>query len=176
MRHDDRHQKHHRRHERHAEFRERKHDLRAAKLPPRPVLEALYHASLAACGGESLSFDVKRGDVVRAVIDRANGPVDIDFLIGFLRTYRDALREKGFDPDDLDLEVDSPGEERELRTPAHWSRFQGSAVRIELKAGGPQIRGSLLGERDGALLVRTDDGQERRLEANEIRVCRLAPP
>lgn len=164
-----------RRREQHTEFRDRRQSTQRARLPPRDRLRALFDSCLDVHGGESLAFDVHRGDIVRAKVDRRNGPVDTAFLIAVLRSFRDALREAGFDPEDLDIEVDSPGENRELRTLEHWSRFQGKPVRVELKTGGPQIKGSLDGVDDGAPLVKTADGARVRLDPTNIKTMRLGP-
>lgn len=172
---DHHHHRHDARRERHQEFRDRRRFEQRAKLPPRERLVAAFEESLRGLGGECLAFDVRRGDIVRAIVDRPTGPVDTEFLIALLRTFRDALREAGYDPEDLDIEVDSPGERRELRTPEHWSRFSGNKVCVEWKAGGPSLRGTLAGVRDGAPIVRASDGTEQRLDPATIRTMRLSP-
>lgn len=175
MRRDDRHRRHDTRRERHQEFRDRRQSERRAKLPSRERLHVAFTDCVARLGGECLAFDVRRGDIVRAIVDRPAGPVDTEFLIALLRSFRDALREAGYDPEDLDIEVDSPGERRELRTPEHWSRFSGNKVCVEWKAGGPSLRGTLSGVLDGAPIVRLADGTEQRVDPAAIRTMRLSP-
>ena len=75
------------------------------------------------------------------------------------------------------LEVSSPGFDRRLRTRAHFERFVGEQVRVELKDprdGRRKFTGRLTGlEGDDALVE--GEGEVWHLPLNDIAVARLVP-
>ena len=74
-----------------------------------------------------------------------------------------------------DLEVSSPGFDRPLRTRAHFERFLGSEVRVELAVaveGRKRFRGTLVALADEELLIDVD-GREWRLPLATIQKARL---
>ena len=75
------------------------------------------------------------------------------------------------------LEVSSPGFDRVLRTRAHFDRFLGSRVFVELKeprAGRRRYTGTLLSVDDGGIGLEVDREQVA-LTFSEIGKARLAP-
>src|SRR5690606_41526327 len=81
-------------------------------------------------------------------------------------------------PGAYDLEISSPGLDRKLRTPAHFERFAGEEVRIELsraRDGRKRLKGLLKGIEDEKVVVDVD-GNAWRLSLDEIDEARLVPP
>jgi len=75
------------------------------------------------------------------------------------------------------LEVSSPGDDRVLRLPAHYERFTGSRVLVELnapRAGRRRFTGSLK-QVDASGVVLEVDGQPVTVPFAEIAKARLAP-
>jgi ribosome maturation factor RimP len=75
------------------------------------------------------------------------------------------------------LEVSSPGEDRVLRTRAHFERFAGSRVFVELKMprdGRKRYTGKLTSVNDGGIELEVDR-QPVGLRFEEIEIARLAP-
>jgi ribosome maturation factor RimP len=65
-------------------------------------------------------------------------------------------------PEEYLLEVSSPGFDRVLRTPAHFARFVGERVKIELlapNAGQRRYTGTLLAVNDTGIELEVDTGQ-----------------
>ncbi len=76
------------------------------------------------------------------------------------------------------LEVSSPGLDRPLFEPAHFVRFAGSEVRIQLKElldGRRKLLGRLLGMRDGEVVIADSEGREWRVPLERIEKARLVP-
>lgn len=77
------------------------------------------------------------------------------------------------------LEVSSPGMDRVLRTPAHFARYAGERVRVEMQAqvqGRKRFLGRLLKVEAGAILLDMDaDGGEITLAVAGIHKARLVP-
>ncbi len=157
------------------EFRERR-DVRPRRpLPPRPLLDRLFDTVCAEVGATRVAFDVRRGDLVKAIVDRKTGEVDTEFLIRLIRGFRDLIANAGFDPEDLEIEFDSPGENRDMRRPELWERFKGRRVSIVFTTPDPTIRVTLLGAVEGRLHVRREDGTEAQIDPAQLKTMRLEP-
>jgi ribosome maturation factor RimP len=142
-------------------------------------LIALLEPAVAALGYELTDLDahVGRRGLLRIFIDREAGGVTLadcervsDQLGAFL-DVEDPL------PGSYVLEVSSPGLDRRLRTLAHFERFNGEPVKIELKdalEGRRRFNGRLQGTEAGAVLVDVD-GALLRLPLKDIAMARLAP-
>jgi ribosome maturation factor RimP len=141
-------------------------------------LLGLLEPAVAAMGFELADLDAHFGrrGLLRLYIDRPGG-VTLDDCqrvseqIGALLDVEDPL------PGRYVLEVSSPGFDRRLRTPAHFERFGGERVRIELKDpldGRRNFLGRLAGV-EGAVVVLEVEGELKRLPMDEIAVARLAP-
>lgn len=75
------------------------------------------------------------------------------------------------------LEISSPGLDRPLFTPEHFSRFSGSDVKISLYApqdGRRKLKGRILGSQ-GSIVSIEQDGVELRLAFDNIAKARLVP-
>ncbi len=68
------------------------------------------------------------------------------------------------------LEVSSPGVERTLKKPEHFSLSAGSNVRLKLSSG-DTVKGKLLGFENGEVVVESSAGEER-FPLSEIRKAR----
>jgi ribosome maturation factor RimP len=80
-------------------------------------------------------------------------------------------------PTSYALEVSSPGEDRVLRTRAHFERFLGARVHVELsapRAGRRRYTGTLCSVADEGLALEVDQ-QRVDVRFNEIGKARLAP-
>lgn len=76
------------------------------------------------------------------------------------------------------LEVSSPGLDRPLFEAAHFNRFAGAEVRIQLRElldGRRKLVGRLLGMRDGDVVIVDGEGQEWRVSLERIEKARLVP-
>lgn len=123
-----------------------------------------------------LDYHVGKGGVLRVYIDHAEG-VSLDDCekvsheISALLDVHDPI------PDNYVLEVSSPGENRVLRTPKHFTDFAGNRVKVELKTlheGRRRYAGRLLGVEGDELVVETDEGTVH-VPVAEIAKVRLAP-
>ncbi len=141
-------------------------------------LITLLEPAVAAMGYELADIDVHLGrrGVLRLYIDRAGGvTVDdcqrVSEQVGALLDVEDPL------PGAYNLEVSSPGFDRRLRTQAHFERFVGERVRIELRdarEGRRNFTGRLTGLENGSVLLEVD-GEMWRLPLNDIAIARLVP-
>ena len=142
-------------------------------------LLGLLEPAVTAMGFELADLDAHFGrrGLLRLYIDRPGG-VTLDDCqrvseqIGALLDVEDPL------PGSYVLEVSSPGFDRRLRTPAHFARFGGEQVKVELKdarEGRRKFTGRLAGVEDGAVVLEVE-GEVVRLPMNDIAVARLAPP
>jgi ribosome maturation factor RimP len=138
----------------------------------------LLEPALAAMGFELADLDAHLGrrGLLRLYIDREGGiTVDdcqrVSEQVGALLDVEDPL------PGSYVLEVSSPGFDRRLRTRAHFERFVGERVRIELRDprdGRRNFVGRLSGVEDDDALLEAD-GQVWHLPLNDIAVARLVP-
>ncbi len=138
----------------------------------------LLEPAIAAMGFELADLDVHLGrrGLLRLYIDR-DGGVTVDDCqrvsrqVGALLDVEDPL------PGSYVLEVSSPGFDRRLRTRAHFERFVGEQIRIELRDprdGRRNFAGRLAGVEDDDALLEVD-GEVWHLPLNEIAVARLVP-
>jgi ribosome maturation factor RimP len=139
----------------------------------------LLEPALAALGFELADLDAHAGrrGLLRIYIDRTSGGVTLDDCqrvseqLGAFLDVEDPL------PGSYVLEVSSPGLDRRLRTLAHFERFTGERVKLELKdprEGRRNVSGRLHGVDAGEVLVDVD-GATWRLPLRDIAVARLAP-
>ena len=115
-------------------------------------------------------YDVEHtGATLRVLVDRTGG-VDLDLLAQLTRELSAALDAADPLPGRYTLEVSSPGLERPLRRPAHFSAAVGTKVRVKTRPGSE-------GERrvEGVLVTVDEDGvtidasgEHRRLSHDEI--------
>jgi ribosome maturation factor RimP len=138
----------------------------------------LLEPVVAAMGFELADLDAHLGrrGLLRLYIDREGGvTVDdcqrVSEQVGALLDVEDPL------PGSYVLEVSSPGFDRRLRTRAHFERFIGERVRVELRDprdGRRNFIGRLASvEEDDAVLE--VDGETWHLPLHDIAVARLVP-
>jgi ribosome maturation factor RimP len=138
----------------------------------------LLEPPLAALGFELADLDAHLGrrGLLRIFIDREGG-VTIDDCgrvseqLGAWLDVEDPL------PGSYVLEVSSPGFDRRLRTVAHFARFVGEQVKVELRDardGRRRLTGQLKGTEGEEVLIEVD-GEVWRVALNNIAVARLAP-
>ena len=143
----------------------------------RERLIALIEPVVADLGCELVDVELNPG-LVRIFVDRAGG-VRIEDCERVSREVSALLDVEDPIPTAYSLEVSSPGVDRVLRTPAHFARFIGARVLVELKA--PREGGAAV-TRDGWLAVADErSGAGGRSAARsdvpfgEIAKARLAP-
>ncbi len=71
--------------------------------------------------------------VLRVMIDRVNGPVDLDICAECSEAISEKLDEKDEFSGEYMLEVCSPGAERELKTPEQIKAQEGKYVMVRMK-------------------------------------------
>jgi ribosome maturation factor RimP len=119
-------------------------------------------------------YDVEQaGATLRVLVDRPGG-VDLDLLAEVTRELSSALDDVEPVPGRYTLEVSSPGLERPLRRPEHFSAALGVKVRIKTRTeveGDRRIEGVLMTADDDGIAVETDTGL-RHLGHDEISSAR----
>jgi ribosome maturation factor RimP len=145
----------------------------------RERLIALMEPLLGRLGYELVELEYQPGraqSVVRVFIDRPEG-IGLDDCERASREISALLDVEDPIPTAYTLEVSSPGFDRVLRTQAHFGRFVGSRVFVELKApreGRRRYTGTLLSVDDAGIAVEVDK-QRVEIRFGEIGKARLAP-
>ena len=108
------------------------------------------------------------GWVLRVFLDKPMGAeseyVSIEECEEATRYLSDKLDELDIIDRSYNLEVSSPGLERELKQPAHFQHFLGEKVAVKLftaRGGRREYVGVLRGYEDGTVLLETTEGEER---------------
>jgi ribosome maturation factor RimP len=121
-------------------------------------------------------YDLEHGGgVLRIVVHREHGGVDLDVLAELTRAVSRALDEADPISGRYTLEVTSPGLERTLRTREHFAGAVGADVKVKTHAdveGARRIEGTLAAADDDAIVVRAADGHEHRLRYDQIERAR----
>ena len=148
---------------------------RPSRRPPPDVaaIHAAIDATAVAIDVEVVDASVSNARIVRIIIDRESD-LDTRRLVSFIKTLRRTLDERGIDPGDFQIEVDSPGTDRTLTRPDHFRRFAGEEVRVRTDDGRTE-RGRLVGERDGRAVIAGDGGEWEVALDGEVEI-RLVPP
>lgn len=106
-------------------------------------------------------YDVEQsGATLRVLVDRPGG-VDLDLLAEVTRELSSALDDVEPLPGRYTLEVSSPGLERPLRRPEHFSAALGAEVCIKTRSeveGDRRIEGVLVAADDDGVTVETEGG------------------
>ena len=135
-----------------------------------PLLEPLGYELV------DLEFTAGRGSsVVRVFIDRAAG-VGLEDCTQVSREVSALFDAEDPIPSAYTLEVSSPGFDRVLRTQAHFGRFVGARVFVELKeprAGRRRYTGKLVAVDEGGIALEVD-AQPVTMTFAEIGKARLA--
>ena len=109
--------------------------------------------------------------VLRLFVDKPGG-VGIDDCQRVSREVGDVLDASVLIEEAYDLEVSSPGLDRQLRTDREFRWASGKRVRCWL-AGGQELRGRLVGVDGGQLVLEQDDGTEVKLDRASVTKTRL---
>jgi ribosome maturation factor RimP len=155
----------------------RREDAMTATLRERLIV--LIEPLLGRLGYELVELEYAAGRsnaVVRLFIDRPEG-ISIEDCERVSREAAALLDVEDPIPTAYTLEVSSPGFDRVLRTPAHFARFVGERVFVELRAprdGRRRYTGTLLAA-DGAGITVEVDKQKVEVPFGEIGKSRLAP-
>ena len=144
-------------------------------------LQALLEPLVQTMGYELvlLEFSPHKGSaMVRLFID-APGGITLGDCEKVSREVEGVLDVEDPIPQNYRLEVSSPGLDRPLVKPAHFERFAGSQVKVQLvapKAGGRRkFAGVLKGLKDGLVVLETVDAGTVELKLDEIERARLVP-
>ncbi|MGE0708915.1 MAG: ribosome maturation factor RimP [Planctomycetota bacterium] len=142
------------------------------------LLLRLVEEVLAARGFEVVQLRSPNPWRLTAWIDREPEPVGVDDCADLTREVRSLLDERGLDPGDFELELQSPGLDRPLTRDKDFVRFAGQQVRIRLHApdlsGRKRFTGKLLGlDEGGNVLVRGAEAWS--LPRAHLAECRLVP-
>jgi ribosome maturation factor RimP len=102
---------------------------------------------------ELLLVEVVSGDTLRIFIDHPDGVslAHCEQVTGLLEDYREQYV----------IEVSSPGEERPLTKPQHFSRFLGKHARVRLREardGHKNVTGELVGASDSEITIAAGEG------------------
>lgn len=145
----------------------------------REALIKLIEPVVEAAGYELVELEfspASRRALLRVYIDRTDGEnVALDDCVRASRAIGQMLEETDPIEREYELEVSSPGFDRPLRTAAHFARFVGSEVRIDLLQPVEErnrFRGRLLAADEEAVMVEVD-GREWRLLISGIGKARL---
>jgi ribosome maturation factor RimP len=142
----------------------------------RERLIALIEPVVVDLGCELVDLDLSPG-LVRVFVDRAVG-VRIEDCERVSRVISALLDVEDPMPTAYTLEVSSPGFDRVLRTSAHFERFVGARVWVELKVpregGRRRYTGRLAAVQDEGITLEVDD-QAVSVQFREIGKAKLAP-
>ncbi len=115
-------------------------------------------------------YDVEHvGATLRVLVDRPGG-VDLDLLAQVTRELSSALDAADPVPGRYTLEVSSPGLERPLRRPEHFSAAIGTKVKVKTRPGTEgerRVEGVLVAADEDGVTVEAG-GEPRRLGHDEI--------
>jgi ribosome maturation factor RimP len=148
-------------------------------LPLREQLMALVEPLLGQLGYELIDLEYVPGrarSLLRVFIDKPGG-VGLDDCERVSHELSALMDVEDPIPTAYTLEVSSPGLDRVLRTPAHFARFIGDRVWLELKVardGRRRYIGQLMAS-DGHAVELNVDGAMVRVPFEEINRARLAP-
>ncbi len=114
-----------------------------------------------------------RGQTVRVVVDGPDG-VDLDRIaelsLGISRLLDD---EQGFE-EQYQLEVSSPGLERQLRRPRHYQKSIGREVSVKARADEATIvvKGHLMAADEEVATIQSEDGSHRSVRYSDVVTAR----
>jgi ribosome maturation factor RimP len=145
----------------------------------REQLSELLGPLVSALGYElwELEFTTRaRATFLRLYIDSPEG-ISLDDCERVSRAVSERLDSVDPIPGQYTLEVSSPGLDRVLRTPAHFERFAGERVRVEMARpidGRKRFAGQLIAANEREITLNVDGGRVT-LPIDDIHKARLAP-
>ncbi len=142
-------------------------------------LRGLLEPAVERLGYELVDVEAKlagRNGVLRLFIDSADGIgledcEKVSLAVSALLDVEDPI------PGHYDLEVSSPGLDRKLTKLAHFQRFAGETVKVQMRfpiEGRRRFRGKLLSAADDQVVVEVD-GEQHSLPLSTIDSARLVP-
>ena len=114
------------------------------------------------------------GGTLRILVDREGG-ADIDVISTLTRAVSRALDEHDPISGSYMLEVSTPGLERPLRTPAHFTGAIGTTVKVKTRPGvegDRRVEGTVTAADDVTVTVRDATGAERAVRYDDIERAR----
>lgn len=132
-------------------------------------LRALILPEVEAHGAEVYDLELN-GGVLKVTVEREGG-IDLELIGSLTRTISRLLDEHDPIPSSFTLEVSSPGLERNLRTPAHFTGAVGEKVALKTRPdvdGDRRITGILVDADSDGVSVEDADGATRRLAYGDI--------
>jgi ribosome maturation factor RimP len=142
-------------------------------------LAKLLEPAVERLGYELSDLEVKLGGkngVVRVFIDKADG-IGLDDCEAVSRAVSALLDVEDPLPGHYNLEVSSPGMDRKLTKMAHFKRFMGKTVKVQMRLpieGRKRFRGRLLSTDDENIVIDVD-GESHTLPLATIDTARLVP-
>ena len=142
-------------------------------------LKQLLEPELDRLGYELADLEVRlggKGGVVRLFIDRPEG-IGLEDCELVSRAVSALLDVEDPIPGHYNLEVSSPGLDRKLTKKAHFKRFTGETVKVQMRfpiEGRRRFRGKLLSTDDQNIVVEVD-GKAQTLPLATIDTARLVP-
>ena len=114
------------------------------------------------------------GGVLQVLVDRPGG-ADIGEVSRVARVISRALDEHDPIDGNYALEVSTPGLERPLRTPDHFSRSVGSSVKIKTKPGTDgerRFEGTITAADEASVTVQDSDGEPHTVRYDDVERAR----
>lgn len=142
-------------------------------------LRALLEPAVERLGYELIDLELRfsgRQGALRLFIDRPEG-VGLDDCEKVSRAVSALLDVEDPIPGHYDLEVSSPGLDRKLTKLAHFQRFTGETLKVQMRfpiEGRRRFRGRLLSADDKNIVLEVD-GTQHRLPLATIDSARLVP-
>ncbi len=142
-------------------------------------LAKLLEPAVERLGYELSDLEVKLGGkngVVRVFIDKADG-IGLDDCEAVSRAVSALLDVEDPLPGHYNLEVSSPGMDRKLTKMAHFQRFTGETLKVQMRfpiEGRKRFRGRLLSTDDENIVIDVD-GESHTLPLATIDTARLVP-
>lgn len=124
-------------------------------------------------GVELYDIDMN-GGVFKVAVEKPGG-VGLTDIAQLTREISRSLDEHDPISGRYTLEVTSPGLERPLRTPAHYTRSIGSMIKVKMLPNievARRLEGVIVAADDRAVIIRVQSGDERRLAYDEIEKAR----
>jgi ribosome maturation factor RimP len=142
-------------------------------------LSRLLEPTIERLGYELADLELRlagRDSVVRVFIDKPEG-VGLEDCETVSRQVSALLDVEDPVPGHYVLEVSSPGLDRKLTKPAHYRRYVGDDIRVQLRfpvEGRRKFRGKLLAANEESISIEVD-GQSHELPFTTIDTARLVP-
>ena len=142
-------------------------------------LTQMLEPSIERLGYELIDMEVRLGGkngLIRAFIDRPEG-IGLDDCEKVSRAISALLDVEDPLPGQYNLEVSSPGLDRKLTKVAHFQRFAGETVKIQMRfpvEGRKRFRGRLVTSDDENIVVEVD-GEPHTLPLATLDTARLVP-